>query len=162
MLWSGQGVTADWGGRTSPSAKSTYPLSIYVVVNKVDGLDQGLYQYLPGDRTPLHQLKTIKKGNFGDALFTAQNQNSFKNTPAIFIITGNMTRMAQAFGGVASDKEVYLEAGHAAQNMYLQAESLKLGMVTISSFKDSIIRNIISIPEEETIIYLIPFGHPKE
>ena len=162
MLWSAQGVTVDWGGRTAPSAKSTYPLSVYLIVNKVEGLDAGEYLYIPGDRTPVHQLKTIKKGDFGEAIFTALNQNSFKDVPAIVVITGNMGKMAQAFGGIAQDKDVYLEVGHAAQNMYLQAESLKIGMVTNSSFKDNTIRNIITIPEEETLIYMIPFGHSKD
>ena len=119
MLWSAQGVTVDWGGRTTPSAKSTYPLSVYIVANKVDGLDAGEYLYIPGDRTPVHQLKTIKKGEFGEAIFTALNQNSFKDVPAVVVITGNMGKMAQAFGGIAQDKDVYLEVGHAAQNMYL-------------------------------------------
>lgn len=162
MLWSAQGVTVDWGGRTTPSAKSTYPLSVYLVANKVEGLDAGEYLYIPGDRTPVHQLKTIKKGDLGQAIFTALNQNSFKDIPAIVIITGNMGKMAQAFGGIAQDKDVYLESGHAAQNMYLQSESLKIGMVTNSSFSENIIRNIVTIPEEETLIYMIPFGHPKD
>lgn len=162
MLWSAQGVTAEWGGRTAPSAKSTYPLTVYLVANKVDGLSPGQYVYVPGDRTPVHSLKPIKEGNFGEALFTNLNQNSFKDVPAMVVITGNMSKMAAAFGGVPNDKDVYLEAGHAAQNMYLIAESLKIGMVTNTSDKDTIIRNIITIPDSETIIYLIPFGIPKK
>jgi SagB-type dehydrogenase family enzyme len=162
MLWSAQGVTSDWGGRTAPSAKSTYPLSEYLIANKVEGLDPGQYQYVPGDRTPVHQLKIIKKGEFGPAIFAGINQNSFKDVPAIVVITGNMTKMAQAFGGVPQDKDVYLEVGHAAQNMYLQAESLKLGMVTNSSFKENIIRNIITIPDDEVMVYMIPFGRAKD
>ncbi len=162
MLWAAQGVTAEWGGRTAPSAKSTYPLTIYLVASKVDGLVPGQYIYVPGDRTPIHGLKPIKEGNFGEALFTNINQNSFKDVPAMVVITGNMAKMAAAFGGVANDKDVYLEAGHAAQNMYLIAESLKIGMVTNTSDKDTIIRNIITIPDTETIIYLIPFGIAKK
>jgi SagB-type dehydrogenase family enzyme len=162
MLWAAQGVTAEWGGRTAPSAKSTYPLTVYLVANKVDGLTPGQYVYVPGDRTPVHGIKPIKEGNFGDALFANFNQNSFKDVPAIIVITGDMAKMAAAFGGVPNDKDVYLEAGHAAQNMYLIAESLKIGMVTNTSDKDTILRNIITIPDTETIIYLIPFGIPKK
>lgn len=162
MLWAAQGVTSDWGGRTTPSAKSVYPLSLYLIVNKVDGLEPGQYLYVPGDRAMVHQLKPIKKASLGEAIFNSLNQNAFKDIPAIAIITGNMTKMAQAFGNTPQDKNVYLEAGHAAQNMYLQAESLKIGLVTNTSFQDNIIRNIITIPEEETLIYMVPFGHPKE
>ncbi len=162
LLWAAQGVTSEWGGRTTPSAKSTYPLSVYLVANKIDGLNSGLYLYVPGDRTPVHALKPIAEGDFGKAFFASLNQNSFKNAPGILVITGDMTKMANAFGGIPHDKEVYLEAGHAAQNLYLQAETLKIGVVSNSSFDDSIIRNIITIPDTETIIYLIPFGLPKD
>ncbi len=162
MLWAAQGVTVDWGGRTSPSAKSTYPLNVYLVANKVDGLNPGEYVYIPGERTPVHGLKPIAEGEFGKAIFTSLNQNAFKDVPAMLVITGDMAKMAAAFGGIAQDKDVYLEAGHAAQNLYLQAETLKIGMVTNSLANDSIIRNIISIPDTETIIYVIPFGFPKD
>ncbi len=46
LLWSLQGVTADWGERTAPSLKSTYPLEVYFVANNIDGLEQGVYRYV--------------------------------------------------------------------------------------------------------------------
>jgi len=162
LLWAAQGVTAEWGGRTTPSAKSTYPLTVYLVANKIDGLNPGVYEYIPGEREMVHALVPLREGNFGEAIFTSLNQNAFKNIPGILVITGDMAKMTQAFGGVSHDKEVYLEAGHAAQNVYLQAEALKVGVVANSGFTESIIRNIISTPEEETIIYLLPFGISKD
>ena len=35
LLWSAQGITGLWGGRTAPSAGVTYPLEVYVVVGNV-------------------------------------------------------------------------------------------------------------------------------
>lgn len=162
MLWSAQGVTADWGGRTAPSAKSTYPLSIFLVASKVSGLEAGEYQYLPGDRTPVHQLKPIQSVELQQALYEALNESSFKKAPAVLVVTGNMSKMAEAYGGIGHDKEVYLEAGHVAQNLYLQAESLRLGMVVISSFDELKIKDLVTIPSSDTIIYLVPFGIPKQ
>lgn len=162
LLWSAQGVTVDWGGRTAPSAKSTYPLTVFLVASKVDGLDPGEYQYLPGDRTPVHALKPIKKVDLQQAVYEAVNESSFKNAPAFMVITGSMGKMAEAYGGIPHDKEVYLEAGHVAENLYLQAESLRLGMVSISSFNNAKIKDLVTIPDSDTIIYLIPFGIPKQ
>lgn len=162
LLWAGQGVNVDWGDRTTPSAKSTYPLSLFLVANNIEGLASGLYKYLPGEREMIHSLKPLTEGKYQTALYNSLNQNSMKNPAGVILITGNMAKMTQAYGGIAHDKEVYLEAGHAAQNLYLQAESLKLGLVALSNFDDSIIRNIINLPEEETLIYIIPFGQIKD
>jgi len=162
MLWAGQGVTADWGGRSAPSAKSTYPLSLFLIASKVAGLEAGEYQYVPGDRTPVHQLKPIKEVELQQAIFEAMKESSFKNAPAIIVITGNMDKMAESYGGIPHDKEVYLEAGHVGENLYLQAESLKLGLVTISGFDEAKIRDLVTIPATDTIIYLVPFGLPNQ
>ena len=70
--------------------------------------------------------------------------------------------LTNSYGGEQHDKEVYLEAGAAAQNMYLQVESLKLGMITIPNFDEAQVRELLSIPQEEAIIYIIPVGYIKE
>lgn len=161
MLWAAQGVTADWGGRTAPSAKSAYPLTIYLVANKVIGLEPGIYRYLPGEREAKHQIQLIKQGDLHDALGTAIGQNAAVNPPALIIIAGDMDKMAKAFDGKRVDNNVYLEVGHAAENMYLQAESLGLGMVTMAGFDAAKVRAVLNTPESDTIIYAIPFGIPK-
>ncbi len=162
MLWAAQGVTADWGGRTTPSAKSAYPLTVYVLVSKVEGINPGLYTYLPGTTKPQHQLSLLKPGNLKEAFGTAIGQNSANLAPVSLIITGDFEKMATAFGGKRVDSNVYLEAGHSAQNLYLEAESLGLGMVTVAGFDQSKVREVIGTPQNEEIIYVIPFGYPKE
>ena len=51
-----------------------------------------------------------------------------------------------------------MEAGHAAQNIYLQAATLNLGMVTVGAFHDDWVKEIISMPEDEIPLYVIPVG----
>lgn len=161
MLWAAQGVTTDWGGRTAPSAKSAYPLTVYLMANKVIDLAPGIYQYLPGDREAVHKIQLIKQGDLHAALGAAIGQNAAANPPALIIIAADMAKMAKAFDGKKNDNNVYLEVGHAAQNMYLQAESLGLGMVTMAGFDGTKVAVAAGIPSNEVIIYAIPFGIPK-
>lgn len=161
LLWSAQGVTADWGGRTAPSAKSAYPLTVYLAAYDVVGLNPGVYKYLPGDREAVHQLQLVKPGDFKNVIGEAIGQNAAANPPALFVITGDMEVMAKAFDNVRRDNNVYLEVGHAAENIYLQAESLKLGMVTMAGFDGAKVAEAAGIPANETVIYAIPIGVPK-
>ncbi len=162
MLWSAQGVTADWGGRTAPSAKSTYPLTLYILTNRVDDLKSGVYRYISGDREMVHQIVLEKAGDIKDKVAEAIGQNSAKDPAAIVFIVGDMDKMARAYDGRRVDNNVYLEAGHAAQNMYLQAQSLGLGMVAVANFSGDKIKEILTIPTNLTVIYAIPLGLPKK
>lgn len=162
LLWSAQGVTSDWGGRTAPSAKSVYPVMVYLLVNNVDGLDKGLYKYIPGEMTAAHQLVPVKLGDFQDSFYEMVNQASVKNPPVIIFLTGNMQKMAEAFGGTRRDANVYLEVGHIGQNLYLQVESLKLGMVTLSSVDGSKFQDMFGLPIGDELIYTVPVGYPNE
>lgn len=161
VLWAAQGVTVNWGGRTAPTTKSVYPLTVYLAAYKVDGLSEGIYKYIPGEREAVHQIALTKPGNFKEELGNAIGQNAAKEPPALLFITGDMDKMAKAHDGNRMDANVYLEAGHAAQNIYLQAESLNLGTVVITGFDAAKLASILNLPVNESIIYAIPLGTPK-
>lgn len=162
VLWAMQGVTVDWGGRTAPSAHSAYPLELYLVVNKVTDLPQGIYHYIPGNLKPVHELGRVKSGDFQKQIEEAAGQSSSKDAPLIILVAANFNKMTAAFKGVAHDESVYLEAGHAAQNLYLQVESLGLGTVATAGFNLAKTSELINLPNNEKLIYLLPVGYPKE
>jgi nitroreductase len=51
-----------------------------------------------------------------------------------------------------------LEAGHVSQNVYLQAESLKLGAVTMAEFKVDDVKKALKLPANEQPVYLMCIG----
>jgi nitroreductase len=51
-----------------------------------------------------------------------------------------------------------MEAGHAAQNVYLQADALDLGTVTIGAFSDSDVTDVVGVQEQENPLYIMPVG----
>jgi nitroreductase len=51
-----------------------------------------------------------------------------------------------------------MEAGHAAQNLCLQAVSLALQTVVIGAFHDRQVQQILDVPSDEHPLYLIPAG----
>lgn len=152
ILWAANGKTAEWGGRTAPSAGATYPLEIYVVVGNVENLEPGLYHY----DVDTHTITLIKKGDLRKELSSAAlNQISVKIAPVVIIISAIFERTTSRYGE-RGKRYVFMEVGHCGQNIHLQAESLNLGTVMIGAFDDQRVKKVLGIKEE--VLYLCPVG----
>lgn len=154
LLWAAQGITAEWGGRTAPSAGALYPLEVYLVVGDVEGLAVGVYKYKPEG----HELLKISDLDVREGLATAAwGQNWVEEGAIDIVIAAVYERTAKKYGN-RGERYVHMEAGHAAQNIYLQAVALDLGMVTVGAFYDKWVRNVLSMPQNEVPLYVIPVG----
>lgn len=152
LLWAAQGITSPEGSRTAPSAGALYPLELYVVTAG------GFYQYTPRE----HRLDLHAEGDLRLALSrAASGQDSVRAAPAVFIITAVYERTEHKYGQERGPRYVHLEAGHAAQNMLLQAVALGLGGVPLGAFHDDQVQKTLSLPREHQPLYLIPIGHPR-
>jgi SagB-type dehydrogenase family enzyme len=152
LLWAAQGMTSDKGYRTAPSAGALYPLEVYVAS------DQGLYHYQPRG----HQVAQRSLAGWRSALCAAAlNQEPVCQAPAVFIIASVVERTAEKYGERA-EQYVHLEAGHAAQNLLLQAVSLGLGAVPIGAFDDEEVRVALGLPANQAPLYLIAVGRPTD
>jgi SagB-type dehydrogenase family enzyme len=141
LLWSAQGVTAKWGGRTAPSAGALYPLEIYVVSGEVKGLKPGLYHYDPGK----HAITKKADGDLRQKLTEASlYQDEITKAPVTFVITAVYERTMQKYKerGI---QYVHIEVGAVAENIYLQAETLNLGTVFIGAFEDEKVKKVLGI-----------------
>ena len=152
LLWAAQGITRDWGGRTAPSAGALYPLEVYVVT------PEGVYHYLPDG----HRAEVLSCQDLRDALArVGLNQSAIHDAPAVFVIAAVYARTAGKYGDRA-ERYVKLEAGHAGQNILLQAVALGLGGVPIGAFHDDQVQRVLGLPADHEPLYLIPVGHPAE
>lgn len=154
LLWAAQGFTHPGGLRTAPSAGALYPLDIYLLVGNVTGIPPGIYHYQPRE----HKLIQIYTGDKRQDLYEAAlQQSSVKDAPTVFVISAVYERTTGKYGqrGI---RYVHMEVGHAAQNVYLQAESLGLGTVFIGAFYDDEVKGILRLSEEEIPLGIMPIG----
>lgn len=152
LLWAAQGITAEWGGRTAPSAGALYPLEIYLVVGKVKGLEPGLYRYEPTK----HAVTQKKRGDLRQKVTEASlHQEEILRAPATIIISAVYERTEGKYGD-RTLRYVHMEVGSAAENIYLQAQSLGLGTVFIGAFDDEDVQAVLGIEEEPLAI--MPVG----
>ncbi|UCC91996.1 MAG: SagB/ThcOx family dehydrogenase [Candidatus Aenigmatarchaeota archaeon] len=152
LLWAAQGITSGYK-RAAPSAGATYPLEIYVVAGDVEGLEPGVYHYIPSD----HSIKMVSSGDKrSDLARSAMDQVWIQNAPAGLVFTAVYERTTGKYGerGIMY---VHIEAGHAAQNVYLQSESLNLASVFVGAFSDDMVKQVLGIKNEP--LGIMPIGH---
>jgi len=154
LLWAAQGFTDPRGYRTAPSAGALYPLELYLVAGDVEGLTAGVYRYEPGE----HQLvKTMEGDKRAELASAALGQDCVKEGAITIVFTAVYERTTVKYGerGI---RYVHMEAGHAAQNLCLQATALGLGIVTVGAFNDEQLAELLNLPENEQPLYVIPIG----
>jgi SagB-type dehydrogenase family enzyme len=155
LLWSAQGITDEKRKfRAAPSAGALYPLEVFLVVGNVSKLEDGIYRYDPFN----HAVTKLMEGDYRDNLsLAALGQSCVKNAPISIVIAGVYDRITKKYGerGIMY---TYMEAGHAAENVYLQAEALGLGTVVVGAFLDDKVKEVIGMKEEEMPLYILPIG----
>lgn len=152
LLWAAQGITHGDGYRTAPSAGALYPLELYLVT----GTAYARYEPVG------HRLATLRQGDLRRALARAAGgQSAVGTAPAVFVIAGVRERTAAKYG-TRAERYVVLEAGHAAENLLLEATALGLGGVPVGAFDDASVRRVLDLPAGRTPLYLLPVGHPRE
>jgi len=154
LLWAGQGITSDWGGRTAPSAGALYPIELYVIVGDVKNLAAGLYKYKP----ERHELVMVLEGDIRSRLAdSALGQSPVKHGAVDIVLTSVYDRTTRKYGD-RGIRYVLIEIGHAGQNICLQATAMELGSVMIGAFHDEEVSSLLKLPREETPLYIIPIG----
>jgi SagB-type dehydrogenase family enzyme len=154
LLWAAQGITHARGLRTAPSAGALYPLELYLVVGNVVDLEPGIYHYqLHSHRLALH-LAGDKRKALAQAAYM---QTWLAAAPAIVIISADYQRTRKKYAQRA-ERYVHMEVGHAAQNLFLQAEDLDLGTVVVGAFFDDDVAELMHMPAELVPLALMPVG----
>jgi SagB-type dehydrogenase family enzyme len=154
LLWAAQGITHPHGFRIAPSVGALYPLEVYIVIGNVNNLPNGIYKYSPQG----HKLVRIEKGDKRLELSAAAlGQPWVAEGAAVIVLSAVYERTTRKYGerGI---RYVHIEAGHAAQNVYLQAVSLNLGTVAVGAFDDRKVKNIIRMSPQEEPLIIMPVG----
>lgn len=154
LLWAAQGITSESGGRTAPSARAVHPLEVLLVAGEVEGLEPGVYRFLPEG----HQLAAVRAGDAREPLATAaRGQEAVRSGSITLVIAADYDRTKSKLGDRGA-KYVDVEAGHAAQSVCLQATALGLGTVTMGAFSEDAVRDVLGLAPEETPVYVLPVG----
>jgi SagB-type dehydrogenase family enzyme len=162
LLWAAAGVTARQDGfafRTAPSAGGLYPVEHYVVVNRVEGLEPGLYHYDVLGRT----LEQLAAGDLRLSIARAAlDQRIAADAQAVFVWTAVLERSRWKYGERFL-RYVLLDAGHVAGNLALAATTIGLGSCQIAAFYDEEAASLLGVdPDREPVVYMSTVGRPPD
>lgn len=148
LLWAGQGVTHDGWLRTAPSAGALYALELYA------SSISGTIRYLPAGHEAEQWSARDQRAQLAGC---GGRPESLVTAAAILVVTITPSRLAGKYGARAT-RYATLEAGHAAQNVLLQATTLDLGAVPVGSFDDAAVAAVLGLPFGEAAVYLVAVG----
>lgn len=160
LLWATQGVRRSLAPgavlRNVPSAGCRHALETYVLALRVEGLEAGVYRYLPLE----HQLALERRdARLAEPLTPATLGQRFVAEASIVLVwTAIPYRMEWRYG-LAAHKVIALDAGHVCQNLYLACEAIGAGACAIGAYHQEAIDELIRVDgEDEFTIYLAPVG----
>jgi len=149
LLWAAAGSSNY--KRTVPSAGALYPIVIYAL------WEYDLFRYMPTEHglDPVNKLSSRQMQLLCDFCL---KQDSVYYAPLVIFVTANYESTTKRYGKRA-ERYVFMEAGHAGQNIALQAVALDLACVMVGSFKDGRIKKLLGMNEYP--LYVIPVGRAK-
>ncbi len=154
LLWAAQGRTSRDGFRTAPSAGALYPLEVYLVAGDVDSLADGVYHYQVEEHA-LRKINDCDQRRNLSACALSQNQITDAAIDIVFTAVFERTTVKYGDRGVMY---VYIEVGHAAQNVYLQAEAINLGVCAVGAFYEDEVSELLALHEDEVPVYILSVG----
>jgi SagB-type dehydrogenase family enzyme len=146
--------------RNVPSAGGRHALETWLLINRVKGIQPGLYRYLAFS----HSLVAIDTTpGMADSIMSACLGQAFVRSSAVtFIWSSVIYRMAWRYSERAY-RLVHLDAGHACQNLYLAAEQIGCCTCAIGAFDDQQMADVLKIDgEEEFVLYCAAVGKKIE
>jgi SagB-type dehydrogenase family enzyme len=160
LLWCTQGIVERHEPyatfRNVPSAGGRHAFETYLLVNRVSGLEPGLYRYLAFS----HHLMPIEisPGMADKVMEACLRQSIVKDSAVTFIWSCVIYRMAWRYSERAY-RLVHLDAGHVCQNLYLVAEQINCGACAIGAFDDELMARLLGIDGvDEFVIYCATVG----
>ncbi len=157
LLFATQGVQkklAKASLRPPASAGARHAFELYVAAFRVDGLEPGLYRYLPFD----HELCLIgEREDLQGAAEVALHGQGWNSAVTLFW-TAVPYRMEWRYT-VASPKLIALDAGHSCQNLYLACEATGCGTCAIGAYDQAKCDALLGVDgTDELTVYAAPVG----
>jgi len=162
LLWSSAGVRKKLGDtvlRNVPSAGNRHAIETYIMITGVEGVEPGIYRYLPLKHSLLMESRIEDREVFSHKISKAAlGQYFLGQAPAVFVWTAIPYRMEWRYG-IASHKVIAIDAGHICQNLYIACEAIGAGTCAVAAYNQKLMDKLLGLDgKEEFTVYMAPVG----
>ncbi|HYY92302.1 MAG TPA: SagB/ThcOx family dehydrogenase [Candidatus Dormibacteraeota bacterium] len=143
--------------KASPSAGARHPIEAYAVVNKVTGIEPGIYHY----SVEHHSLELLKKGDFREKCVDfAAGQPWTRDSSVFLVMTAVVARTAWKYRSTRVYRAFLLDIGHLSQTFLLVSTALGLGAFCIGIISDAVIEKELGLDGvSEIALFGVGVGH---
>ncbi len=147
--------TRDFPVRWSPSAGGLQSVELYLIVNRVEGVDQGLHHYNPID----HSLELLNRGNMRRAIVNCcMFQDFLQSAGVVVVLTSILERLVWKYGP-RGYRHAHLDAGFVGQNLYLVTTALRMRTCAVAGFREDAVNALLDIDgRNEFAVLPFPIG----
>lgn len=144
--------------RTVPSGGALYPLELYPVVSRVDGLEKGIYHYDP----LRHVLEALEQRDLDKQVADLHIYPELATAGVLLAVTGVFGRSRFKYG-LRGYRFALLEAGHVLQNVVLAATALRLAAISVAGVDDRSLERLLRVDGvDESVVYCAAIGRAPE
>jgi SagB-type dehydrogenase family enzyme len=141
--------------RTVPSAGARHPFETYLLVNRVDELEPGLYRYLPLE----NKLCFLRADTeLTERVHEACYKQYARDSAVTFIWTAVPYRTEWRYS-ILSPKLIAQDSGHLCQNLYLACEAICCGTCAIGAYDQEKMDAVLMVDgQDEFAVYVATVG----
>ena len=165
LLWCSQGVKEIRGRsyatiRTVPAGGARHPFEVYLTVQNVEGLKNGLYHYLPMK----HQIECLEeREELKDFIGRALEGQLWAAKANVVFFYSFVAYRAEWRYGIYAHRMCMADAGHVTENVYLAATAIGLGGCAVGAVDGPLCDEVFGLDgDEEFIFYCMPLGTVSE
>jgi putative peptide maturation dehydrogenase len=146
--------------KSYPSGGGLHPIEPYLLLQRVSGIDDGLYHYHAGDHAlePLTRLRTDEAEPLARCFVAGQG--FFADAPVHVILVARFRRTFWKYRNhPKAYRAILLEAGHISQNIYLAATEAGMGAYVTAAINEIDIERALGLdPLRESPVAVCGFG----
>lgn len=132
-------------------------LQTYLVVQKVVGLQEGVYYFVPQK----NELRLLSAGDFREQTWHfCLGQELARDAAVLVIHIAHLKRAVEKYGDRAY-RYLHLDAGQIGERLNLAAIRLGLGVSGIGGFYDDEVNALLGLSLDEIVVYITTLGRSR-